>query len=390
MPGNDGMTFGSNYCNANGYAISFYAFEFPNVNHSTISNNVLLGNTSVAAGMMFDNYDTYNLISGNVLNGFSNINTAGDYGGILMTSSVTSSVQSYNSFLNNTLIFAGDGAYGFKAGCNAASMSFVGNNWASNHVFGYSTQVNTVGLYLGQFAVCTTEQNYVGENDFHSLKAALRFNVTAGTPGTNTFSNNQPNGSTSLWLSGSTTTGIVNLFPINPGALNTGLVKATMTGIMPAYTTGALSDITVLTGTGATAATNLGLATVAGTGAYSDLVSKPRMVLSQTAGTNSTISGAQAAARFTPDVALTITRVQVFAGTAPLACSTWPVIELYDVTAGADVASTTVTLSGGAAYDSGAISTATTAGHMLELYWKTGAVGCSTNAASVSATIQYY
>lgn len=86
-------------------------------------------------------------------------------------------------------------------------------------------------------------------------------------------------------------------------------------------------------------------------------------------------------------VSVTITRFQLEVVTAAVGCSTFPVISIYDLTASAIV--TSITLSTGHNYDSGALSIATTAGHVLYAEVSTAGAGCSTQAVGFSGVVQY-
>ncbi len=86
---------------------------------------------------------------------------------------------------------------------------------------------------------------------------------------------------------------------------------------------------------------------------------------------------------WTPDKAVTVTRVQVQAKTAPSGCSTNAVVRLTDGTNPVNV-----TISA-AANDSGSISQNYAAGATLTLSVQTAAAGCGTSPADANVTIQY-
>jgi hypothetical protein len=90
-----------------------------------------------------------------------------------------------------------------------------------------------------------------------------------------------------------------------------------------------------------------------------------------------------AGATWANDKALTITRIQVQAKTAPAGCTTNAVVRLTDGTTPVNV-----TISA-AANDSGALSQNYAAGSSLQLLVQTAAAGCTTSPADANVTVQY-
>jgi hypothetical protein len=88
-------------------------------------------------------------------------------------------------------------------------------------------------------------------------------------------------------------------------------------------------------------------------------------------------------ATWTADKAVTITRVQVQAKTAPASCTTNAVVRLTDGTTPVNV-----TISA-AANDSGVISQNYAAGASLQILVQTAAAGCTTSPADANVTVQY-
>jgi hypothetical protein len=89
------------------------------------------------------------------------------------------------------------------------------------------------------------------------------------------------------------------------------------------------------------------------------------------------------ASTWTPDKAVSITRVQVQAKTAPAACATNAVVRLTDGT-------TPVNLTvAAAANDSGVLTQNYAAGIPLSVSVQTAAAGCTTAPADANVTIQY-
>jgi hypothetical protein len=89
------------------------------------------------------------------------------------------------------------------------------------------------------------------------------------------------------------------------------------------------------------------------------------------------------ASTWTTDKAVTVTRIQVQAKTAPAGCSTNAVVRLTDGTTPVNV-----TISG-AANDSGSISQNYAAGAALQLVVQTAAAGCTTSPADANVVVQY-
>ena len=87
---------------------------------------------------------------------------------------------------------------------------------------------------------------------------------------------------------------------------------------------------------------------------------------------------------------LTITGFDFAANTAPSGCSTYPIVQLWDGTANAEVGSYSVPLSSGNSFYSQVTgSTNVASGHQLRVKVTTAASGCSTNAGGLVATVTY-
>jgi len=87
---------------------------------------------------------------------------------------------------------------------------------------------------------------------------------------------------------------------------------------------------------------------------------------------------------------LTITGFDLAANTAPAGCTTYPTVQLWDGTAGAEVGSYSIALTSGANFYtqvSGNVSIA--AGHQVRVKVTAAAAGCSTNAGGVVTTVTY-
>ena len=87
---------------------------------------------------------------------------------------------------------------------------------------------------------------------------------------------------------------------------------------------------------------------------------------------------------------VTITSFDLAANTAPAGCTTYPVVQVWDGTAVAEVGSYSIALSSGTSfYTQVTGSTNVTSGHALRIKVTTAASGCSTNAAGMVATVTY-
>jgi hypothetical protein len=93
---------------------------------------------------------------------------------------------------------------------------------------------------------------------------------------------------------------------------------------------------------------------------------------------------------WTVPAGLTITGFDLAANTAPAGCTTYPVVQVWDGTSGAEVGSYSIALTAGTNFYSQVIgNTSLAAGHLLRIKVTTAAAGCSTNAGGVVATVTY-
>ena len=97
------------------------------------------------------------------------------------------------------------------------------------------------------------------------------------------------------------------------------------------------------------------------------------------------LSSVFTAARLTPDGNLTVTRIQVGLGTAPVGCSANAVIQISDGTA---AGTKTITLTA-AANDSGPLAVNYSAGTPILVALSIRAVGCSTKPQNANVLVQY-
>jgi hypothetical protein len=87
---------------------------------------------------------------------------------------------------------------------------------------------------------------------------------------------------------------------------------------------------------------------------------------------------------------LTITGFDFAANLAPVGCTTYPVVQVWDGTAGAEVGSYSITLASGTNFYAQVTGSANVAaGHLLRIKVTTAAAGCSTNAGNMLATVTY-
>ncbi len=87
---------------------------------------------------------------------------------------------------------------------------------------------------------------------------------------------------------------------------------------------------------------------------------------------------------------MTITGFDFAANTAPAGCTTYPVMQVWDGTAAAEVGSYSIALSSGTTFYAQVTGSANVAsGHLLRIKVATAASGCSTNAGGMVATVTY-
>ncbi len=87
---------------------------------------------------------------------------------------------------------------------------------------------------------------------------------------------------------------------------------------------------------------------------------------------------------------VTVTGFDLAASTAAVGCTTFPVLQVWDGTSSAEVGVYSMTFTSGTTfYTQTTGSTNVAAGHQLRLKVTTAAAGCSTNAASIVATVTY-
>jgi hypothetical protein len=105
------------------------------------------------------------------------------------------------------------------------------------------------------------------------------------------------------------------------------------------------------------------------------------------------VAGAGAVVQYcnwTLPAAITVTGFDLAAGTAPLTCSPYATLQVWDGTAGAEVGSYSIPMTSGSNFYSQVIgSTNVPATHLLRVKVTTAASGCGTLAAGIVATVTY-
>lgn len=92
----------------------------------------------------------------------------------------------------------------------------------------------------------------------------------------------------------------------------------------------------------------------------------------------------------TPSNGITVTGFEVYAVTAANTCTTYPVVQVQDTTASAEVGSFAITFTSGTnSYTQVSGSTAVTGGHKIAIRINTAAASCTTTPAGVDATVSY-
>jgi hypothetical protein len=93
---------------------------------------------------------------------------------------------------------------------------------------------------------------------------------------------------------------------------------------------------------------------------------------------------------WTVPAGITVTGFDLAASTAAAGCTTFPVLQIWDGTAGAAVGSYSTAFTSGTNFYTQVTGSANVAsGHQLRFKITTAAAGCTTNAAGVVATLTY-
>ena len=103
-----------------------------------------------------------------------------------------------------------------------------------------------------------------------------------------------------------------------------------------------------------------------------------------------TVGTAEQFCTWTLPAGITVTGLDVSAGTDPVGCTTSAVVQVWDGTANAEVGTFSVTLTNGNNFFTQATGSSSVAsGHALRIKTTTAEAGCTTTAANVVAIVTY-
>jgi hypothetical protein len=262
-------------------------------------------------------------------------------------------------------------------------LDMPGSNVSSGASAGTGSCTNqAVTAVLTGGPTCTTITSaYVDSSIATSASAALTGTPTAPTAALNTNTTQVATTAFVLGQASSTTPNVDGT-----AAVGTSNTFARADHVHPTDTTRAPLASPALTGTPtaptATAGDN---STKIATTAY--VRSEIDMAWScAVAGTTSVIQNCN----WTLPAGITVTGFDLAASTAAVGCTTYPVLQVWDGTAGAEVGSYSMTFTTGTNfYTQVTGSTNVTSGHQLRFKITTAAAGCTTSAAGIVATVTY-
>jgi hypothetical protein len=149
---------------------------------------------------------------------------------------------------------------------------------------------------------------------------------------------------------------------------------------------GDLSAGTLPNGTAATTQSSGDNSTKVATTAYV----RNEMYLSWTCPVAGATTSGVSYCNWTLPAGLTITGFDLAASTAPAGCTTYPTLQVWDGTAGAEVGSYSLAMTSGTNfYTQVTGSTSISSGHLLRVKVTTGGAGCSTAPAGIVAVVTY-
>jgi len=237
------------------------------------------------------------------------------------------------------------------------------------------SQLGAGNVPVGTYTYCLTASDLLGGETGYNTGSCSTVTVT-GTPSVVQFTlpASFPSGATGL-----------NLYINNALANANGCLKPQYTTPGGTYT----YNYSFTCGNGAPTAT-----TAAGLSVSAQAMVTPKIMINgeftsavarseQNIFLPGALTSTWTASTWTPDKAVTVTRMQVQAKTAPAGCSTNAVVRLTD---GTNAVNLTVTAS---ANDSGAVSQNYAAGTPITISVQTAAAGCTTSPADVNVTVQY-
>jgi len=178
------------------------------------------------------------------------------------------------------------------------------------------------------------------------------------------------------------------------GSCTNQVVTAELTGGPTCTTvTSAYVDSSIAT-SGSPALTGTPTAPTAAVGDNSTKIATTAYVRAETYGTWScAVAGTTAVTQYcnwTVPAGIAVTGFDLAASTAAAGCTTYPVLQVWDGTAGAEVGSYSATFTTGTNfYTQVTGSTNVTSGHQLRFKITTAAAGCTTNAGAIVATLTY-
>jgi hypothetical protein len=178
------------------------------------------------------------------------------------------------------------------------------------------------------------------------------------------------------------------------GSCTNQAVTALLTG-GPTCTTITASYVdSSIAGTASPGLTGTPTAPTAGAGDNSTKIATTAYVRAETFGTWSCAVGGTSAViqycNWTVPVGITVTGFDLAASTAAAGCTTYPVLQVWDGTAAAELGSYSTTFTTGTNFYTQVTGSSNVAsGHQLRFKITTAAAGCTTNAGAVVATLTY-
>jgi hypothetical protein len=174
---------------------------------------------------------------------------------------------------------------------------------------------------------------------------------------------------------------------------STGAMTCTKTN-GTAFGTGATATIANYAPLASPGLTGTPTAPTASVGDNSTKIATTAYVRAETYGTWSCAVGGTTSSvqycNWTVPAGITVTGFDLAASTAAAGCTTYPVLQVWDGTASAEVGSYSITFTTGTSfYTQVTGSTNVASGHQLRFKVTTAAAGCTTNAANVAATVTY-
>jgi len=178
------------------------------------------------------------------------------------------------------------------------------------------------------------------------------------------------------------------------GSCTNQVVTAELTGGPTCTTVTSAYVDSSIAASGSPALTGTPTAPTAAVGDNSTKIATTAYVRAETYGTWScAVAGTTAVTQYcnwTVPAGIAVTGFDLAASTAAAGCTTYPVLQVWDGTAGAEVGSYSATFTTGTNfYTQVTGSTNVTSGHQLRFKITTAAAGCTTNAGAIVATLTY-